>query len=113
MSLLMIFDKMLEFGQKKYEMLYLDDRDRNMIHMHLDKVQVTHDPRYVPILEAWVEIDYKKVRQQEHNVIKHLKQNICNYIRILMQSGGSYTHQCPTLFHILKSMDCFYFSNYL
>jgi superfamily II DNA helicase RecQ len=73
-DLLRGFDKMLESGQDKYDMTYLKDRNRQMIHMLLDKVQATQNPKYIPILEAWAEIDYKKVKSHIRAVINNLKQ---------------------------------------
>lgn len=73
-ELLRGFDKMLESGQYKFDMSYLKDRNRKMIHMLLDKVQVTQNPKYIPLLEAWAEIDYKKVKKHISVVINKLKQ---------------------------------------
>jgi len=73
-DLLRGFDKILESGQDKFDMSYLKDRNRKMIHMLLDKVQATQNPKYIPILEAWAEIDYKKVKKHISVVINKLKQ---------------------------------------
>jgi len=54
-------------------MTYLKDRNREMILLLLDKVEATGDTRYIPILEAWKEIDYKKVGKRINQVIKVLK----------------------------------------
>lgn len=43
--------------------------------MLLDKVEATGNAKYLPILESWELIDYKKVRERIREVINHLKQN--------------------------------------
>ena len=70
-ELLAGFDELLQQGPP-FDMEYLKDRDRQMILLLLDKVEATDRPDYVPLLEAWREIDYKKVRQRISNVIRRL-----------------------------------------
>lgn len=65
------FDRMLEAGPP-YDMTYLKDRNRGMILLLLDKVEATRDPKYIPLLEAWAEVDYKKVRGRIREVIHRL-----------------------------------------
>ena len=72
-ELLAGFDELLESGQTAYDMTYLKDRSRDMILILLDKVQETGDAKYIPLLEAWAEIDYKKVRSRIREVIQSLK----------------------------------------
>ena len=55
-------------------MSYLKDRNRELIWMLLDKIEATNDGRYIPILEAWEKIDYKKVRKRIRQVINSLNQ---------------------------------------
>ncbi|HHT9144150.1 MAG: hypothetical protein Q7J76_03290 [Candidatus Brocadiaceae bacterium] len=55
-------------------MNYLKDKNRELILMLLDKVEATDDTKYLPILESWELIDYKKVRERIREVINHLKQ---------------------------------------
>jgi len=45
-----------------------------MIMLLLDKVEATGDPKYIPLLEAWQQIDYKKVRQRIRQVVNHLSE---------------------------------------
>lgn len=70
-ELLAGFDELLNQGPP-YDMEYLKDRDRQMILLLLDKVEATDNADYVPLLEAWREIDHKKVRQRISNVIRQL-----------------------------------------
>ncbi len=72
-ELLRGFDEMLATNSKPYDMFYLKDRSRDMIMLLLDKVEETGNKKYIPLLEAWAEIDYKKVRQRIGQVIRSLK----------------------------------------
>jgi hypothetical protein len=44
-----------------------------MIWLLLDKIAATGDPRFIPPLEAWKKLDYKKVQQRIRQVILQLK----------------------------------------
>lgn len=72
-ELLSGFDQLLASGQAAYDMSYLKDRSRDMILILLEKVESTGDAKYIPLLEAWAEIDYKKVRSRIRGVIQRLK----------------------------------------
>lgn len=74
-ELLRGFDKMPESGCSLFNMSYLKDRNRELILMLLDKVETTGNRKYLPILESWELIDYKKVRERIGKVIAHLKQH--------------------------------------
>ncbi len=56
-----------------YRMAHLKDRDRQMILLLLDKIAATGDARFVPALEAWKKVDYKKVQQRIRQVIQKLE----------------------------------------
>ena len=73
-ELLHEFDEMLGSGCEQFDMNYLKDRARDMILLLLDKVETTGDKKYIPILEAWAEIDYKKVRKRIRQVVDTLSQ---------------------------------------
>ncbi len=64
---------MLSSQSKDFNMTYLKDRNREMILSLLDKIEAIGDTRYIPILEAWKEIDYKKVRKRINQVIRVLR----------------------------------------
>jgi hypothetical protein len=74
-ELLRGFDEMLAAGRIPFDMSYLKDRNRGMITLLLNKVEATRDPKYVPLLEAWEQIDYKKVRTRIRQVIHRLNQS--------------------------------------
>ena len=71
-ELLAGFDKLIESGINSFNMLYLKDRARDMIMLLLDKIQARGDIKYIPILEAWRKIDYKKVRVRINSVIRDI-----------------------------------------
>jgi len=66
------FDKLLAAGQRPYDMSYLKDKDREMMWRVLDIVEGSGDRKYVPVLEDWEKIDYRKVRQRIRQVIHNL-----------------------------------------
>ena len=51
----------------------LKDRNRSMIFLLLEKIRATNDPSFIPLLEAWKQIDYKKVRKRINSVIQSLE----------------------------------------
>lgn len=51
----------------------LKDRNRGMILLLLDKIKRSGERGFIPVLEAWREIDYKKVKKAISEVIDHLK----------------------------------------
>lgn len=55
------------------DMTYLKDRNRKMILLFLEKVRETQDKRYIPYLEAWKKVDYRKVRERINSVIQSLE----------------------------------------
>jgi hypothetical protein len=68
------FGELLATGQTEFDMTYLKDRARDMILILLDMVEATGDAKYIPILEAWAEVDYKKVRKRISGVVEHLNE---------------------------------------
>ena len=69
-ELLAGFDELIESGINSFNMLYLKDKARDMIMLLLDKIQAREDSKYIPILEAWKKIDYKKVKSRINSVIR-------------------------------------------
>ncbi|HLQ70487.1 MAG TPA: RQC-minor-1 family DNA-binding protein [Bacillota bacterium] len=53
---------------------YLKDRNRGMILLLLKKIEQTGDPSFIPALEEWKKVDYKKVRNEINRVIQSLKE---------------------------------------
>jgi hypothetical protein len=66
------FDRMLASGQRPYAVSHLKDKNRELILLVLEKIQALGDRKYVPVLEDWAKLDYKKVRQRIQEVIQAL-----------------------------------------
>src|SRR6516162_7742132 len=74
-ELLQNLNHMLIAGQDAADLSYLKDKNREVIWLLLDKVEATGDTRYIPLLSAWEQIDYKKVRQRIRQVIERLNKS--------------------------------------
>ncbi|HEU0294428.1 MAG TPA: RQC-minor-1 family DNA-binding protein [Anaerolineales bacterium] len=72
-ELLAGFDTLLTTSQPAYDMSYLKDRNRSLIWCLLDKIEASGSPKYLPLLEAWEQIDYKKVRQRIQEVMRKIE----------------------------------------
>lgn len=67
------FAQMIESGVTDLDMTYLKDRNRGMILLLLDKVEAARDPSFIPLLEAWKKVDYKKVRKRIREVMDAIR----------------------------------------
>jgi superfamily II DNA helicase RecQ len=62
------------FGSSDLDLIdTLKDKDRKMMFLLLDKIEAAGDPQFVPLLEYWKTIDYKKVQAKINGVIKKLE----------------------------------------
>lgn len=68
-ELLRRFDDMLKEAFSKSDMNFLKDMNKQIILLLLDKIQATGDMKYIPLLKAWQENNYKKVRKRIAQVI--------------------------------------------
>ena len=68
------FDERLAADQHAFDMTYLKDSPRDMIFLLLEMVEKTEDPKYIPLLAAWAQVDYKKVRKRIRQVVDRLRQ---------------------------------------
>lgn len=50
----------------------LKDRNRGMILLLIEKIKGTGNARFIPLLKAWKEMEYKKVQKEIQKVIVHL-----------------------------------------
>ena len=66
------FDARLAAGPP-YDFSHLKDRNRQMILRLLDKIASSARPELIPLLQAWAEIDYAKVRSRIAAVIRTLE----------------------------------------
>jgi len=53
----------------------LKDRNRGMILLLLEKIKESGDKGFIPLLQAWMEIDYRKGREEIAKVISHLEKS--------------------------------------
>ena len=68
------FDERLAADQHAFDMTYLKDGPRDMIMLLLEMVEKTEDPKYIPLLTAWAQVDYKKVRKRIRQIVDRLRQ---------------------------------------
>ncbi len=67
------FDERLASGPP-YNFSDLKDRHRGMIFLLLEMVAASGRPDFIPLLRAWAEVDYAKVRARIGGVIRELEQ---------------------------------------
>ena len=72
-ELLAGFDELLTANQPPYYMSYLKDRNRTLIWCLLDKIQASRNPKYLPLLEAWEQLDYNKVKLRMEDAKRAIK----------------------------------------
>ncbi|WP_028307580.1 RQC domain-containing protein [Desulfitibacter alkalitolerans] len=70
-ELLQKLEKLLE-GKDYSFVQELKDRNRGMILLLIEKIKLTGNARFIPILKAWKEIEYKKVQTEIQRVIDYL-----------------------------------------
>jgi hypothetical protein len=68
------FDDLLASCERPFDLLYLKDRHRGMVFRVLEKIQQSGDRKYLPILEDWERLDYRKVRGKIRRVIQCLEE---------------------------------------
>jgi len=62
------------FESKDYSFVQdLKDRNRGMILLLIEKIKLTGNAKFIPILKAWREIEYKKVQAEIQRCIDYLK----------------------------------------
>ena len=72
----------LTTGREPIDMSHLKDKNRQLIWLLLDKLEASGDKRYIPLLSAWEQIDYKKVRQRIRGVIERLSTSLSGPIAV-------------------------------
>ena len=72
-ALLRAWAEWIEDGVMPPSMEYLKDRNRGMITLFLETIRQTGDPKYIPLLERWELVDYRKVRAMIRDVVNALK----------------------------------------
>jgi hypothetical protein len=66
--------RMIASRSDEYNFDHLKDKNRGLIWLLIDKIQNLGDENFIPLLESWARIDYKKVAQRLNFTIKFLKQ---------------------------------------
>lgn len=70
-ELLQKLSKLLE-GKDYSFVQELKDRNRGMILLLIEKIKQTSNARFIPLLKAWKEIEYKKVQAEIQRVIDYM-----------------------------------------
>lgn len=67
------FLRMMEAGQSRNDMTYLLDRNRGMILLLLEKVEIHGDKRFIELLRNWETIAPRKVGERIRAVIRAIE----------------------------------------
>jgi len=67
------FDELLATGLSLFNMNYLCERSPELLDRVLDKVLDKKDPKYLPILEAWLRVAPDSIRRRLGGVITELR----------------------------------------
>lgn len=71
------WDTWLDEGRpiEEIDMTYLKDRNRPMIMQFSERVRATGHPKYIPLLNRWAQIAYKKVQAAIQETVSHLRKS--------------------------------------
>ena len=72
-ELLMQLTQIATGSVQRADIQFLKDKDRSLILMLLEKIEVGKDDRLLSVLEEWRKIDYKKVQTRISEVIQSLE----------------------------------------
>lgn len=75
-ELVRTIEQAAESDPAAFDVETLKDRNREVIWLVLDRLKTNGNPKVIPILQAWADIDYKKVVQRIRRVITELEQSI-------------------------------------
>jgi hypothetical protein len=70
------FDTLLASAQRPYPVSFLKDMNRQLILQVLEKIEAGGDRKYLPVLEDWAQVDYKKVAQRISAVIQGMADGV-------------------------------------
>ena len=65
-------DALLASDESAPDMTWLNEKNRKVVMLLLDRIQASGDPKYIPALEAWAQDTFKKVRSRIEKVIEAL-----------------------------------------
>jgi len=60
-------------GNDFSEVQELKDRNRGMILLLIEKIKLTDDARFIPLLKSWKEVEYRKVQTAIQSAIRYLE----------------------------------------
>jgi hypothetical protein len=67
------WEEWMEQGKKNPDMTYLKDRNRQMILLMLERIKESGNKAFIPYLQLWEEVDYRKVRAAIRETIRVLE----------------------------------------
>src|SRR5690554_6587450 len=72
-ELRMEFDEILESGKQPYDLSYLESVDPEVLENLLELLRKSGNPKYIPLLEAWLPYPPKRLRTRISQVIAALE----------------------------------------
>ncbi|HTY60384.1 MAG TPA: RQC-minor-1 family DNA-binding protein [Bacteroidota bacterium] len=72
-ELFLVLRRAAEAGHGEFDAGFLKDMNREVIFLLLDMVKGSGDARFIPLLESWERVDYKKVRKRIRGVVSALR----------------------------------------
>ena len=68
------WEEWLSSGKKNPDMTYLKDRNRGMILLMFEKIKASGNKDFIPYLQLWEKVDYRKVRAAIEETIRVLEE---------------------------------------
>lgn len=65
-------DQLIASSNSVPDFTWLNDSNREVINLLLDRIEASANPIYIAALENWSKIAFKKVRRKIHNVVEQL-----------------------------------------
>ncbi len=54
------------------DLTWLNNSNREVLILVLDRIEASGNPIYIPVLESWSQTAFKKIRRRIHSVVEHL-----------------------------------------
>ena len=68
-------DELLATGNTVPDLTWMNEKNREVIMLVLERIEETGDHKYIPALEAWARDTFKKVRRRIYGVLKTLQKD--------------------------------------
>jgi hypothetical protein len=65
-------DALISASDTPPDLTWLNDKNREVVMLLLERIEATGNSRYIPALEAWSHNTFKKIRQRIRRVVEHL-----------------------------------------